>query len=144
MGAAPWIVSAILKGKVLLLVKLCPIVWRVFRFVTSPLACYPDRGIRLPRLLFLPLTGSELPPVATLSEAPAKRFRFPHRLRFWFLLRFPFGKDSHFKKGNIRLYSWHYRRVGGSYFGKIHLYYKREKGSPVRRKRAFFAYYRKV
>ena len=41
---SPWIVSAVLKGKVLLLVKLCPIVWRVFRFVTPPLSLLSIKG----------------------------------------------------------------------------------------------------
>jgi hypothetical protein len=51
-----------------------PIVWGC-RFY-SPLACYPYRGIRLPRWWFVPLTGSELPPVATLPGVRLKSFRF--------------------------------------------------------------------
>ena len=45
-------------------------IWRgvTYRYIPIPLACYPYRGIRLPRWWFVPLTGSELPPVATLPE----------------------------------------------------------------------------
>ena len=54
--------------------RLSPIVWGC-RFY-SPLACYPYRGIWLPRWWFVPLTGSELPPVATLPGVRLKSFRF--------------------------------------------------------------------
>ena len=66
------------EGKFSLLLVFPPdctsIVWRC-RFY-SPLACYPYRGIRLPRWWFVPLTGSELPPVATLPGVRLKSFRF--------------------------------------------------------------------